>query len=110
MWSGGIVIQPDHIYRKLSDKAGQYAGLARKTQAPYVLAVFGEFLASLSPSDIEHVLYSHHPGWFTTAPEVSGVIYFREKDFQFEFHYFANPAALHQPAVWSSRVGFGSDA
>jgi hypothetical protein len=84
--------------------------LARKAHAPYVLAVFGEFLASLCPSDIEYVLYSQHGGWFTTAPEVSGVIYFREKDFQFEFHYFSNPTALYQPAVWSSRVGGGGEA
>lgn len=110
LWSGWNTIPPDHIYRKLSDKADQYAGMARKYRSPYVLAVFGEFLASLSPSDIEHVLYSQHDGWFTTAPEVSGVIYFREKDFQFEFHYFSNPTALHQPAVFSSRVRGGREA
>jgi hypothetical protein len=110
LWPGWITIPPDHIFRKLSDKAGQYGQLARKSQAPYVLAVFGEFLASLSPSDIEHVLFAHHDGWFATTPEVSGVIYFREKDFQFEFHYFANPVALHQPAVWSSRICGESEA
>ena len=103
-WSGWITIPPDHIYRKLSDKAGQYAALARRNQVPYVLAAFGDFLASLAPEDIEHVLYTQHGGWFATAPEVSGVIYFRAKNFQFEFVYFANPAALHQPAIWSSRI------
>jgi hypothetical protein len=110
LWSGWITVPPDHIYRKLSDKASQYADLARRAKAPYVLALFGEFLASLSPSDVEHVFYTHRGGWFSTASEVSGVIYFREKDFQFEFHYFANPVATHQPAVWSSRLGGASEA
>ncbi|WP_041388935.1 hypothetical protein [Polaromonas sp. JS666] len=105
LWTGWITIPPDHIYRKLSDKAGQYAELARNANAPYVLAVYGDFIASLSPEEIEHVLYVRHGGWFNTAPEVSGLIYFREKNFQFEFNYFSNPVALHQSTVVPSRVG-----
>jgi len=41
---------------------------------------------------------------------VSGVIYFHGKDLRFEFIYFANPAALTQPAIWSSRISRWSDA
>lgn len=98
-WAGWISIPLDHIYRKLSDKAGQYAELVRKARVPYVLGVFGEFVASLSPEEIQHVLYVQHDGWFKTAPEVSGVIYFRERSFNFEFNYFSNPVALHQSTV-----------
>lgn len=108
-WDGWFTIPPDHIYRKLSDKAGQYSALARKARVPYVLAAFGEFLAPISPQDIEHVLYTRYGGWFATAPEVSGIIYFRENDFRFEFFYFAN-ATANQPAVWSSQVTHWSDA
>src|SRR3546814_8976642 len=39
-WAGWIGIPPDHIYRKLSDKAGQYAELVRQAKVPYVLGVF----------------------------------------------------------------------
>ncbi len=102
-WAGWITIPPDHIYRKLSDKAGQYAELVRKAKVPYVLGVFGEFVASLSPEEIQHVLYVRHDGWFNTAPEVSGVIYFRERNFNFEFNYFSNPVAFHQSTVMSGQ-------
>lgn len=108
-WDGWITIPPDHIYRKLSDKAGQYSALARSSRAPFVLAVFGDFLASISPGEIEHVLYAQHGGWFKTAPEVSGVIYFHEKDFRYEFIYFPN-ASTKRPAVWSSRIALWSEA
>jgi hypothetical protein len=104
-WAGWISIPPDHIYRKLSDKAGQYAELGRNAKVPYVLGVFGEFVASLSPEEIQHVLYVQHDGWFKAAPEVSGVIYFREKSFNYEFYYFPNPAALHQSTVLSGQLG-----
>lgn len=100
-WTGWIGIPPDHIYRKLTDKAGQYSELVCKAKVPYVLAVFGEFVASLSPEDIQHVLYVQHDGWFKTSPEVSGVIYFREKNCSFEFKYFPNPTALYSSTVLS---------
>jgi hypothetical protein len=104
-WSGWIGIPPDHIYRNLSDKAGQYSELVRKAGVPYVLGVFGEFVASLSPQEIQQVLYRQHNGWFATVPEVSGVIYFRERNFSFEFSYFSNPAALYPSKVVSGQPG-----
>jgi hypothetical protein len=76
---------------------------------PYILATYGDFLASITPEEVERVLYTQHGGWFTTAPEVSGLIYFREKDLRFEFTYFTNPAAINQPAIWSSRIMRWSD-
>lgn len=100
-WAGWIGIPPDHIYRKLTDKVGQYSELVCKAKVPFILAVFGEFVASLSPEDIQHVLYVQHDGWFKTSPEVSGVIYFREKNFSFEFKYFPNPTALYSSTVLS---------
>lgn len=102
-WTGWATISPDHIYRKLSDKAGQYSKLAHSMEVPYVIAVFSEFLASISPEEIEYVLYSQHGGWFASTPDVSGVIYFREIDLRYEFIYFSNPCA-NKPAVWSSQV------
>ena len=108
-WDGWFTIPPDHIYRKLTEKAGQYSALARRVQVPYVLALFGEFLASISPEELGHVLYTQHGGWFATAPEVSGIIYFLEKDFRYEFSYFPN-ASANQPAVWSSRITRWSEA
>lgn len=108
-WDGWLTIPPDHIYRKFSDKAGQYSALARRAHVPYVLAAFGEFLASIAPEEIENVLHAQHGGWFATAPEVSGIIYFREKNFRFEFVYFPN-ATAHHPSARSSRIARWSEA
>jgi hypothetical protein len=108
-WQGWSTIPSDHIYRKLTDKAGQYSALARRVQAPYVLAVFGEFLASISVEEIEHVLYKQHEvGWFATVPEVSGVIYFRENFFRYEFTYFPNFRA-NKSAIWCNRINRWSE-
>ena len=102
-WSGWITVPPDHIYRKLTDKAGRYSKLTKESSTPFALAVYGEFTASIAPEEIEHVLFVQHGGWFTRAPEVSGVIYCRAKNFQFEYTYFLNPHAMHQSALLSTR-------
>ena len=94
-WAGWITVPPDHIYRKLTDKAGQYSKLARHSNMPFVLAVYGEFVADITPSDMHHVLFERHEGWFTSAPEISGLIYFRETLSQFEYTYYSNPHAAN---------------
>jgi hypothetical protein len=102
-WTGWSTIPPDHIYRKLTEKAEKYSELVCKRQAPFVLAVFGDFLAAIEPEEVEYVLNTQHGGWFSTAPDVSGIIYFHEKNFRFEFTYFPN-ASAKQPAIWSNRI------
>ena len=78
---------------------------------PYVLAIYGEFIASVSPEEVEYVLYKHREGWFQTAPEVSGVLFCRERgSFQFEFTCFPNSNALHQSAVLRRQVHCGREA
>src|SRR3546814_19232862 len=49
--AGWIGIPPDHIYRKLSDKAGQHATFVRKAKVPYVLGMFGGFVAPFSRAE-----------------------------------------------------------
>src|SRR3546814_12516262 len=40
-WAGWIGIPPDHLYRKLSEKDGQYAELVRQDKEPIILGGFG---------------------------------------------------------------------
>jgi hypothetical protein len=103
-WTGWITIPPDHIFRKLDNKAGQYSKMARQNSLSYVLAVFGEFTASIAPSEFKRVLFDQYGGWLTTRPEVSGVLYFTGKaftDFQFEYTYYPNPDAPQQSILLS---------
>jgi hypothetical protein len=104
LWAGWITVPPDHIFRKLNDKAGQYSGLARQIGIPYVLAAYGEFTAAIDPQEIEQVLLFQHGGWFATRPEVSGFIYCRETQLEFEYTYFANPHASHGSTLFLGEI------
>jgi hypothetical protein len=106
-WSGWITVPADHIYRKLDDKAGQYSSLAKQANSPYALAVYGEFTASVTPEEMWHVLFVQHDGWFAERPEVSGVVYCREKDFQFEYTNYLNPFATQQSVLLSTDASNG---
>jgi hypothetical protein len=109
-WSGWITVPPDHIYRKLSDKVGQYSRVARDSKLPYVLAVYGDFNASISPEEMEYVLFSHHGGWFKSAAEVSGLLYFRQTMLRFEYTYYMNPHATIQSAMLPSQASKRDEA
>jgi hypothetical protein len=92
-WSGWITVPPDHVYRKLTDKAGQYNDLVTRCGIPMVLSPFVDFTASIDPEEMQHVLFEQHGGWFATAPSVSGVLYSRMNSFEFQAVYYANPHA-----------------
>ena len=109
-WSGWITVPPDHVYRKLSDKAGQYSRVAQDSKLPYVLAVYGDFNASISREEMEYVLFSHHGGWFTSAAEVSGLLYFRQTMLRFEYTYYRNSQATCQSAMLLSQGSNGGEA
>ena len=104
LWTGWITVPLDHIYRKLNDKAGQYSKLANELSMPFVLAVYGEFIASIAPEEMEHILFVQHGGWFISNAEVSGLIYCRDKNFQFEYTYYVNPHAAHQSSLLSLQL------
>lgn len=109
LWSGWITVPPDHIYRKLNDKAGQYSRLSERFDAPYVLAVYGEFTASIAPSEIEHVLFARHGGWFSDNAGIAGLIYCRatSRPFEFEFTHYANPHAAHPSSLLCAAAAHG---
>lgn len=104
-WSGWITNPPNRIFSKLDKKLGAYRNLARYQRLPYTVAAFGEFTASLGPEEISHVLYEHDGGLFKDAPELSGVIFFRESNGNYEFNYFKNPQAAIPSRFYGSTVG-----
>lgn len=105
IWSGWIGIPPDHIYRKLEEKGNIYAAEPEVMNLPYVLAVFGEFTASIEPREIEEVLYRHHGGVFSHSPAIAGVIYFRQTGGDYEYTYFPNANSNHVSAIVTNSGG-----
>ena len=93
IWSGWISIPQDHIYSKLEQKAQKYSSMVESLRVPYVVAVFGEFTASIDPEEVESVLYSHHGGLFAQVPTVAGVVYFNEECGRYNYFYFPNKSA-----------------
>ena len=66
---------------------------------PYVVAMFGEFTASVEPDEVYHVVSELHGGIFGDIPSLAGVIFFRERSGDYEFSRFANPGASHSSHV-----------
>jgi len=95
VWSGWVTIPSDHIYSKIEQKANTYASLVNSIKRPYIVCLFGEFTASVDPEEVQHVLYSHHGGAFSTLPTLAGVIYFLERSGTYHYSYFANRAAAY---------------
>ena len=100
-YAGWITVPPEHVYRKLSDKAGQYSVLTEQYDIPFVLALFVDFKASVEQEEVRHVLFDLHGGWFKTSPHISGLVYSRIRNFQFEFRFFSNPYAMRKSALES---------
>lgn len=101
-WGTWITIPPDHVYEKLSEKAGNYRQLARTHHLPFVIAVYDDWLASISADGMKYVLFDHRDGWFKENPDVSGVIHFKGASwtpFQFDYTVFRNPKATHQSTM-----------
>jgi hypothetical protein len=66
------------------------------------VAAFGEFTASIDSHEIADVLFARHGGLFAMAHELSGVIYFREVNCEYEFTYFRNPFATYHSALFAT--------
>lgn len=98
-WAGWITIAPDHLFSKIEQKANTYAKLIEKLGVPYVVAMFGEFTASVEPDEVYHVVSELHGGIFGDIPSLAGVIFFRERSGDYEFSRFANPVASHPSHV-----------
>jgi hypothetical protein len=98
-WVGWISTPPEHLYSKIQAKAQAYRAVATESSLAYVVAVFGEFTAPIEPFEVDHVLNDLHGGLFSEVPALSGVIFFRERFGNYEFHGFANPVALARSEV-----------
>lgn len=93
IWSGWVSIPPNHLYAKIEQKANLYASLAGSLNVPYTVFLFGEFLASVDPEEVEYVLREHHGGLFPTLPTLAGLSYFTESVGTYSYMYYANGKA-----------------
>jgi len=85
----------ERLYHCIWQKVDTYRVLIDKQRLPYVIAVFGEFNASIDFEEVEYCLLDKKIGLFKPYPDLSGVLYFQEKFGRYFFNYAQNPHAFH---------------
>jgi hypothetical protein len=82
------------LFQALRDKLEKYEAIVAKLGIAYVVAVFGEFTASIDDHELRSVLLAEHGGGvFAQSRNLSGVLFFEESNGQYKFEYFDNPKA-----------------
>ena len=82
------------LYHLIWDKAVQYRSLGRKLEIPYVVAIFGDFLAAIDSQEVRNCLNGKDIGLFGIYPEMSGLLFFWDSSGGYFFNYLMNPNAL----------------
>lgn len=84
----------DRLYHCIWYKAQVYRALTEHLRVPYVVALFGEFKATVDFEEVRLCLFDEEVGLFEIYPKVSGVLYFEESSGRYLFTYACNPNAL----------------
>jgi hypothetical protein len=93
IWCDWMPSNSQRLFQTLEEKVGRYKAIVAKLQIPYVIALFGEFLASIDDHEINDVLFTDHGGGiFGQSPNLSGVLFFEESSGRYMFTYFPNPS------------------
>lgn len=103
-WVGWMPQNSSRLFQKIQEKAERYMHLADAIEAPYVVAVFGEFTASVDLEELEEVLFSIHGGAFTQFPWLSGMLYFEESAGTYAFRYLSNPLPKRSLDLQASKL------
>lgn len=82
------------LYQAIQGKVDSYSQLVRDLGIPYVVAVFGDFLATIEIDELREVLYAAYEGGiFRYSQAIAGVLFFEERSGTYGFQYLSNPNA-----------------
>lgn len=90
VWVGWQRPNDDRLYQSIQRKANRYQALVQKHKLPYVVALFGEFIAVVNSDELNACLYGEN-GIFEQHAQVSGLLYFEENAGTYQFRYIPNP-------------------
>lgn len=69
-------------------KVDKYESLAKSLSVPYVVAVYGDFLAAVEKDEVNEVLHeAYEGGIFAYSNAVSGILFFEESGGRYKFTY-----------------------
>jgi hypothetical protein len=90
---------PDRLYQVIHKKCAVYAPVVAASGLPYIVGLYGHFLADLSREEVEGCLHDPDTGLFKDYPPVSGLIFFDDNFARYRFVYFSNHLALRPFAL-----------
>jgi len=93
VWAGWQKPHADRLYSSVHNKCAAYKAVAESEGVPYVVGVYGDFLADVDWVEVKACLYDQHTGLFNSYPEVSGVLFFDDNSARYRFSYLPNPQA-----------------
>lgn len=99
IWGNDVTIR---MYQELEEKALAYKDESISMGVPYVVSLYGDFLARFDHDDIRSCLLDGEAPLFSRFTHVSGVIYSADGG-GFRFYFLGNPNARHPielPAGW----------
>ncbi|MGA2705747.1 MAG: hypothetical protein ABSH35_32275 [Isosphaeraceae bacterium] len=98
-WAGWEKPHANRLYSSVHNKCVAYKGVAESEGVPYVVGVYGDFLADVDRQEVEVCLCDQETGLFNSYPEVSGVLFFDDNFARYRFNYLPNPQAKRPLAL-----------
>jgi hypothetical protein len=84
---------PDRLYHVIHKKCAVYAPVVEARGLPYVVSLYGHFLADLNREEVEACLHDPETGLFKEYPYVSGLLFFDDNFARYRFVFLPNHLA-----------------
>lgn len=95
-WANFTKPNTARLYTSIQKKCATYKMVATKQNLPYIVSVFGDFMADVQNEEIEECLFDSEWGLFYMYPELSGLLYFSEVASDYAF--------IYRPNTWSANT------
>lgn len=85
----------ERLYSHIQEKAIKYKGLIESVKVPYVVALYGDFMAAIDPENVQSLLFNGESALFSQYPWMCGVLYFEAIwGSTYKFTFLANPLSI----------------
>jgi len=83
----------ERLYMRIWEKIQKYQRLIENIEKPYIVSIFGTFVADVRFEEVQYCLNNKESGLFELYPELSGLLYFQDLG-RYHFEYENNPNAI----------------
>jgi hypothetical protein len=90
-WRDGNNDNVKRLYNAIKYKSEKYCSMANELRIPFIVALFGEFEATIEIEEVRHCILNNEYGLFAIYPQVCGLMFFEQKMGSYSFSYEPNP-------------------